>query len=172
MGFYYQYNIKADFGKIIYMKEINGLSLARAAAALIAGETDAVANMANIAALLWQYTPDINWAGFYILKEGQLVLGPFQGKPACVRITLGRGVCGTAAAKKQTFIVPDVHAFAGHIACDSASQSEIVVPVLKKDGSLFGVLDIDAPAKNRFGARDAEEFEKVAAVFAGSLQDL
>ena len=151
------------------MKNTTGLSLARAAAALIQGESDAVANMANLSALIWQHTPDINWAGFYILKDGELVLGPFQGKPACMRIAIGKGVCGTAAAKKQTIIVPDVHAFPGHIVCDSASKSEIVVPILKKDGTLFGVLDVDAPILNRFGPQEQKDFEELAAVFADTL---
>ena len=151
------------------MKDISALPLSRAAGALIQGESDAVANMANLAALIWQYTPDINWAGFYIFKEGQLVLGPFQGKPACVRIALGKGVCGTAAAQKQTIVVPDVHAFPGHIACDSASKSEIVVPIIKKDGALFGVLDVDAPILNRFGPREQEDFEELISIFADTL---
>jgi len=151
------------------MKNTNGLPLGCAAAALIQGENDIVANMANLSALIWQYTPDINWAGFYIFKEGQLVLGPFQGKPACVRIAVGKGVCGTAAAQKKTIIVPDVHAFPGHIVCDSASKSEIVVPILKKDGTLFGVLDVDAPILNRFGPQEQKDFEELAAVFADTL---
>jgi GAF domain-containing protein len=154
------------------MKQIKDLTLARAAAALIDGESDAVANMANIAALVWQRTSGINWAGFYIFKEGQLVLGPFQGGPACVRIAMGRGVCGAAAQSRQTVVVPDVHAFPSHIACDAASRSEIVVPIIKKDGGLYGVLDIDSPVLNRFTAQDRRDFEEVAAVFARSLQDL
>ena len=151
------------------MKNTNGLPLARAAAALIQGEGDTVANMANLASLIWQYTPDINWAGFYIFKEGQLVLGPFQGKPACVRIAMGKGVCGTAAAQKQTIIVPDVCAFPGHIACDSASKSEIVVPILRADGTLFGVLDVDAPIPSRFGPQEQKDFEELVKVFAETL---
>jgi L-methionine (R)-S-oxide reductase len=122
-------------------------------ASLLEGETDAVANLANAAALLYGSLPHINWAGFYVLRGGTLVLGPFQGKPACVRIELGKGVCGTAAARRETLIVPDVLAFPGHIACDAASRSEIVVPILDS-GALRGVLDVDAPEKGRFG--DAE----------------
>jgi len=155
--------------KELFMKNISDLPLARAAAALIEGEADTIANMANIAALIWQRVPDINWAGFYIFKDGMLVLGPFHGKPACARIALGKGVCGTAAGKKQTIVVPDVYAFAGHIVCDTASQSEIVIPILKKDGSLFGVLDIDAPVKNRFTPQDQKDFEELAAIFANTL---
>ena len=151
------------------MKDISDLTLAQAAAALIAGERDIVANMANLSALIWQYTHDINWAGFYIFKDGQLVLGPFQGKPACVRIALGKGVCGTAAAQKKTIVVPDVHAFPGHIACDAASKSEIVVPILRADGTLFGVLDVDAPILNRFGPQEQKDFEELVKVFADNL---
>jgi len=131
--------------------------------ALLHGERDAIANQANAAALLWQTLPDLNWAGFYRLLNGQLVLGPFQGKPACVRIPLGKGVCGTAAASRQTVLVPDVHAFPGHIACDAASRSEIVVPLIK-DGQLLGVLDLDSPKVNRFDAADQNGLEALAAV--------
>lgn len=144
----------------------SSLPMPEQARALLAGETDAVANMANLAALIFQQTPGINWAGFYILKDGELVLGPFQGKPACVRIKLGRGVCGTAAEKKETIVVPDVQQFPGHIACDAASKSEIVVPIIKKDGSLYGVLDIDSPSENRFGKEEKELFEELAKVFS------
>jgi GAF domain-containing protein len=141
------------------MKPFNqDLPLAKMAAALIEGEKDAVANMANIAAVIFNNTLNINWAGFYIFKEGQLVLGPFQGKPACIRIPLGSGVCGSAAQKKETIIVEDVHAFAGHIACDGASSSEIVVPIINGGGSLFGVLDIDSHVKNSFTDQDKETF--------------
>jgi GAF domain-containing protein len=140
-------------------------SLEKMAAAIIKGESDRVANMANIAAVIFNNTVNINWAGFYIFKEGRLVLGPFQGKPACIRIPLGKGVCGSAAQKKETFIVDDVHAFPGHIACDGASNSEIVVPIINGDGSLFGVLDIDSPVKNRFGAKEKDEFESLVKVF-------
>ena len=131
---------------------------------LLCGETDAVANMANTAALLFQTLSQLNWAGFYILRGNELVLGPFQGKPACVRIALGKGVCGTAAQKAQTLVVPDVHAFAGHIACDVASQSEIVIPIVY-NGSVRGVLDIDSPIRERFDNTDKLFLEKVVAIF-------
>jgi len=124
-------------------------------AALFAGERNGLANAANMAALLHQALPDLNWVGFYFLEGGELVLGPFQGKVACVRIAVGRGVCGTAAQRKDTVVVPDVHAFQGHIACDDASRSEIVVPLLK-DGRLLGVLDLDSPHLARFDQEDAD----------------
>jgi GAF domain-containing protein len=122
--------------------------------ALTADEPDAIANMANAAALLWQYLPDLNWAGFYRLLGDDLVLGPFQGKPACIRIAIGAGVCGAAAASRETQLVEDVHAFPGHIACDAASRSELVVPILH-EGRLLGVLDLDSPSPARFDAGDA-----------------
>ena len=128
--------------------------LIEAADALTAGEAEAIANMANVAALLWESLPDLNWAGFYWVKGGELVLGPFQGKPACVRIPVGRGVCGTAAARAAAVVVPDVHTFAGHIACDAASRSELVVPIVSH-GALVGVLDLDSPSPGRFDAEDA-----------------
>jgi len=131
---------------------------------LLAGETDVTANMANLAALVFNSLPNLNWAGFYVFKDGELVLGPFQGKPACVRIKIGRGVCGTAAAERKTIVVPDVHKFPGHIACDGASESEIVVPIIK-NGVLFGVLDIDSPVKNRFSPDDKKLFEDLAGIF-------
>lgn len=134
------------------------------ARALLEMERDTVANMANLSALLYHGMDNLNWAGFYILKEGTLVLGPFQGKPACVRIGMGKGVCGTAASTRQTQLVPDVHAFAGHIACDSASQSEIVVPLFCR-GKVWGVLDIDSPIKARFDETDRENLEKIARIF-------
>lgn len=118
-----------------------------------------IANLANAAALLWQILPDINWAGFYRMMDGQLVLGPFQGKPACICIPMGKGVCGTAAALDTVQRVADVHAFPGHIACDSASRSEIVVPI-HKDGRVWGVLDIDSPYENRFTAEDQAGLEQ------------
>ena len=136
-------------------------------AALLAGEQDLVANAANTAALLFDALPGINWAGFYFLKDGELVVGPFQGKPACVRIALGRGVCGTAAAQRRTLLVPDVHEFPGHIACDAASRSELVVPLLRGT-TLVGVLDIDSPTAARFDADDARGLEAVAAAFLAS----
>jgi L-methionine (R)-S-oxide reductase len=135
--------------------------------ALIAGEADMIANLANAAALLFNALPDINWAGFYLMKEGELVVGPFQGKPACVRIALGRGVCGTAAARRSTIIVPNVHEFPGHIACDSASNSEIVVPMIS-NGELLGVLDIDSPQFARFDAQDQAGLEKFVATLLGA----
>ncbi|HXK18740.1 MAG TPA: GAF domain-containing protein [Polyangiaceae bacterium] len=124
-------------------------------AGLFADEADGLANAANLAALLYEALPTLNWAGFYFLRGQELVLGPFQGKVACVRIGLGRGVCGTAAEQRQTIVVPDVHAFPGHIACDAASRSEIVVPLLK-EGMLLGVLDLDSPEPARFDQADAE----------------
>jgi GAF domain-containing protein len=134
------------------------------ARALLEGERDAVANAANLASLLYHTLPDLNWAGFYWLRDGGLVLGPFQGKPACVRIALGKGVCGTAAAGRRTVVVKDVHDFPGHIACDSASESEIVVPVLA-GGRLAGVLDLDSPRRARFDEEDARGLEAVVAAF-------
>lgn len=131
--------------------------------ALVEGEEDIIANLSNASALLNQFLEDINWVGFYLLKEDQLVLGPFQGLPACVRIPLGRGVCGTAAEKKETLRIADVHQFPGHIACDAASNSEIVVPLVS-DGKVIGVLDIDSPSNNRFTELDQaflEEFVDV-----------
>jgi L-methionine (R)-S-oxide reductase len=123
-------------------------------AAVFAGERNGLANTANMAALLYQGLPELNWAGFYFMRGGELVLGPFQGKVACVRIALGRGVCGTAAQRRETVVVPDVHAFPGHIACDPASRSEIVVPLIQ-GGDLVGVLDVDSPGKGRFDQDDA-----------------
>jgi GAF domain-containing protein len=123
-------------------------------AALLEGERDGLANAANMAALIFQSLPDLNWAGFYFLRGGELVLGPFQGKVACGRIALGKGVCGTAAGRRETVVVPDVQAFPGHIACDPMSRSEIVVPVLQ-GGDLLGVLDVDSPLTARFDADDA-----------------
>jgi GAF domain-containing protein len=126
--------------------------------AVFSGERDGLANTANMAALLHQALPGLNWTGFYFLRGGELVLGPFQGKVACVRITLGRGVCGTAARQQKTIVVPDVHEFPGHIACDSASRSEIVVPLIR-DGRLLGVLDLDSPLPARFDKDDAAGLE-------------
>jgi L-methionine (R)-S-oxide reductase len=124
-------------------------------AALFADERDGLANSANLAALLYQLLPDLNWAGFYFLRGEELVLGPFQGRVACVRIALGRGVCGTAARERRTIVVPDVHGFPGHIACDAASRSEIVVPLIA-GGHLLGVLDLDSPREARFDQADAD----------------
>lgn len=133
-------------------------------AALIAGEPDFIANAANMAALLYHGLTQLNWAGFYFLKSGELVLGPFQGKPACVRIAIGRGVCGTAAVRRESVLVADVEAFPGHIACDAASRSELVVPLLK-DGALLGVLDLDAPIPARFDEADRRGCENLVRTF-------
>ena len=134
------------------------------ARALVAGEPDRVANAANIAALIFHALPRINWAGFYFLQHGELVLGPFQGKPACVRIPVGRGVCGTAVAEARSQLVADVHAFPGHIACDAASRAEVVVPLRDADGHIYGVLDIDSPEPGRFDAEDLAGLERLARV--------
>jgi L-methionine (R)-S-oxide reductase len=137
-------------------------------AALLEGEADGLANTANMAALLYEALPDLNWAGFYFMRGGQLLLGPFQGKVACVRIALERGVCGTAARERRIVIVPDVHAFPGHIACDAASRSEIVVPLLLQ-GKLLGVLDLDSPVPERFDRVDADGLgSAVQLLLAGS----
>ena len=142
--------------------------LAASAAALVAGEPDKVANMANLAALIWQYVPQLNWAGFYRVVDGALVLGPFQGKPACLRIPFGQGVCGTAAASGATQLVADVHAFPGHIACDGASRSELVVPVLRA-GAVVAVIDLDSPVLARFDTEDARGIEALAASIAQAV---
>ena len=142
--------------------------LARDLTALLSGERDLIANAANTAALIYDALPGLNWVGFYLYKSGELVLGPFQGKPACVRIGMGKGVCGTAAARRETVLVEDVHAFPGHIACDSASNSEIVVPLVR-GSELLGVLDIDSPQHARFGASDAAGIEALAKIFLESL---
>jgi GAF domain-containing protein len=148
-------------------KQQRYVDLQRTLSALLAGERDFIANLANTAALLWQELPDINWAGFYLLKGNELVLGPFQGKPACVRIAMGKGVCGSSAQRQQSIVVPNVHEFAGHIACDTASNSEIVVPLIK-DKTLLGVLDIDSPLLNRFDAADLEGLETIATILLTS----
>ncbi|HWP52633.1 MAG TPA: GAF domain-containing protein [Pyrinomonadaceae bacterium] len=141
--------------------------LAGQLSSLLAGERDLIANVANFSSLVFQTLPDLNWAGFYFAKDGELVLGPFQGKPACVRIKLGQGVCGAGAAKCETVIVPNVHEFPGHIACDSASNSEIVVPLLK-DSRLIGVLDLDSPSFERFDDQDAEGLENLVRILLES----
>ena len=138
--------------------------LAREARGLFAGERDRVANAANLAALIWHGLPDLNWAGFYFVKGGELVLGPFQGRPACVRIAMGKGVCGTAAAGARTVLVPDVHRFPGHIACDTASNSELVVPLLAAS-RVIGVLDLDSPLLSRFDEADAAGIETLARIW-------
>ena len=141
--------------------------LLQQARALFEGERDALANSANLAALIYHSLPELNWAGFYWMKGGELVLGPFQGKPACVRIAIGKGVCGTAAQSRRTIVVADVDAFAGHIACDSASRSEIVVPIVRA-GQVLGVLDVDSPVLSRFDTEDQRGLEAIVAAFVAS----
>lgn len=143
--------------------------LASALEGLVAGEADGIANMANAASLIWETLPDINWVGFYRNVGGELVVGPFQGRPACVRIPFGSGVCGVAAATRQVQRVEDVHAFPGHIACDSASNSEIVVPIVGADGELLGVLDIDSPKHARFDAEDEAGVVRLAEIMARAI---
>ncbi len=135
--------------------------------ALLAGERDAIANIANMASLLFYSLPDLNWVGFYLLKNNELVLGPFQGKPACVRIGLGSGVCGTAAKRRETIMVDNVHDFPDHIACDSASNSEIVVPIVAGE-QLIGVLDLDSPSLSRFDEEDAAGLNELVEMFVSS----
>ena len=142
--------------------------LIAAADALTADEPDQTANMANVAALLWEYLPDVNWTGFYRMIGGELVLGPFQGKVACIRIAVGAGVCGAAAALRETQLVEDVHAFPGHIACDAASRSELVVPIVSGN-ALVGVLDLDSPIPARFDAEDAAGCEALVALIASRV---
>ena len=143
-------------------------NLAAQLRSLLEGERDFIANAANFSALLYHSLPDLNWAGFYLLKDGELVLGPFQGKPACVRIALGKGVCGTAAAQRQTILVDNVHDFPGHIACDSASNSEIVVPIIKHE-HLIGVVDLDSPSFGRFDEEDARGLNELVEIFVDSI---
>ena len=140
--------------------------LAAQLAALLAGETDRIANAANMAALIYHGLPDLNWAGFYFRQDSELVLGPFQGKPACVRIPLGKGVCGTAALRGAAVLVPDVHEFPGHIACDPGSRSELVVPLIEA-GEVSGVLDLDSPLVGRFDELDQAGCERLVALFVG-----
>lgn len=142
--------------------------LVGAAAALTEGERDGIANMANVAALIWQLVPGLNWAGFYRAVEGELVLGPFCGKPACIRIPFGQGVCGAAAASGRSQLVGDVFAFPGHIACDAASRSELVVPVLR-DGAVIAVIDLDAPIQDRFDSDDQAGIEALAEMLAARI---
>lgn len=142
--------------------------LASALQGLVTGEPDAIANMANAAALIWETLPDLNWAGFYRNVGGELVLGPFQGRPACIRIKFGEGVCGVAAETRQVQRIDDVHAFPGHIACDSASNSELVVPIIR-DGELIGVLDLDSPKHARFTEEDEVGVVKFAGILAKVL---
>ena len=150
------------------MENIDYGSLCQNLRALTEGVAYEVANLANASALLWQELPKINWAGFYLMEDGALVLGPFQGKPACIRIPVGKGVCGTAAAERKTQLVPDVHAFPGHIACDCASRSEIVVPIYK-NGEIYGVLDIDSPYQGRFTEEDRVGLERFVGILEESL---
>lgn len=158
----YEFRIDTSSKADLYRDVLSALD------ALTATEPDPVANMANAAALIWEYLPDLNWAGFYRLIGNELVLGPFQGKVACIRIALGKGVCGTAASTLQTQIVADVHAFPGHIACDAASASELVVPIVR-NGRLAAVLDLDSPETGRFDAEDAAGCEALAEMLADRI---
>lgn len=142
--------------------------LHNAAEGLTSGESDGVANMANVAALLWEFLDEVNWTGFYRSVDGELVLGPFVGRPACIRIPFGTGVCGAAAESRATQLVPDVHAFPGHIACDGDTKSELVVPVIR-DGDVVAVIDLDSPAAARFDAEDAAGIERLAALLADRI---
>jgi GAF domain-containing protein len=160
-----------EFGHDAASKSAGYAQLDAALAALLAGEYDLIANLANTSALLFTTLPQLNWAGFYLLRSpDELVLGPFQGKPACVRIALGRGVCGTAAATRRTVLVPNVHEFPGHIACDSASNSEIVLPLINNNGELLGVLDLDSPVLERFDAIDQEGLERIVRTLLATLR--
>ena len=154
-------------------KAADSAQLAEELRGLLSGESDFVANAANTSALIFDALPDLNWVGFYFLKGDELVVGPFQGKPACVRIALGKGVCGTAAVERRTIVVPDVDAFPGHIACDGASRSEIVVPLIA-GRELLGVLDLDSPCLARFDEADARGLQRLAATFLDHvrLEDL
>ena len=159
----YEFNIDSTAPKFQLYRE-----LLRSADVLTTDEDDAVANMANVSALLWQFIPDVNWTGFYRVVGDELVLGPFQGKPACIRIALGEGVCGAAAASGETQLVADVHSFPGHIACDANSRSELVVPV-KRGGEVVAVIDIDSPSAARFDADDAAGMEALAALLSNRI---
>ena len=159
------YDFKPDAG--VAKSELYADLLA-AADGLTAGESDAVANMANVASLLWEYLPEVNWTGFYRVVGDELVLGPFAGRPACIRIPFGQGVCGAAAARGETQRVADVHAFPGHIACDAASRSELVVPV-KRDGRVIAVIDLDSPLPARFDDDDAKGIEALAALLENRI---
>ena len=142
--------------------------LASQVSSLLAGERDLIANAANFTSLVFNTLPDLNWTGFYFVRDGELVLGPFQGKPACVRMRFGQGVCGTAAARREIVIVPNVHEFPGHIACDAASNSEIVVPLFK-DSQVIGVLDLDSPLLSRFDEADAGGLEHLVGIFLSAV---
>jgi L-methionine (R)-S-oxide reductase len=158
----YQFDIAGDDKAALYRDLLSALD------GLTADEPDAIANMANAAALIWQFVPDLNWAGFYRAMGEELVLGPFQGKTACIRIPFGAGVCGTAAATRTSQLVADVHAFPGHIACDAASASELVVPVIV-DGHVIGVLDLDSPTPGRFDADDQKGCEALMALLGSRI---
>lgn len=144
--------------------------LQRQLESLLEGETHWLANLANTSALLFSELEALNWVGFYLREGSELVLGPFQGKPACVRIPLGKGVCGTAAVKREVIVVPDVHAFPGHIACDAASRSELVIPMITPEGQLLGVLDLDSPVLNRFTTEDAQGLSKAVEFLIGACK--
>ena len=159
----YEFSIDTNAPKSDMYRE-----LVKSADALTSGETDGVANMSNIAALLWEFLPDVNWTGFYRVVDGELVLGPFQGKTACIRIPFGRGVCGAAAQTGETQLVEDVHAFPGHIACDANSASELVVPVMR-DGQVIAVVDLDSPSRGRFDDDDALGIQSLVAVIADRI---
>lgn len=148
----------------------NYQALQSQAESLLSGEKNPIANAANLSALLFNELPQLNWAGFYFVEDGELVVGPFQGLPACVRIPIGKGVCGTAAASREIQRVADVHAFDGHIACDAASESEIVLPLIK-DGEVIGVLDIDSPIKDRFNADDEAGLARIAEIYIDSISN-
>jgi GAF domain-containing protein len=159
----YEFSIDTNAPKSEMYRE-----LVKSADALTSGESDGVANMSNIAALLWEFLPNVNWTGFYRVVDGELVLGPFQGKAACIRIPFGRGVCGAAAQTGETQLVEDVHAFPGHIACDANSASELVVPVMR-DGHVIAVVDLDSPSRGRFDDDDALGIESLVAVIADRI---
>lgn len=158
----YSFDIDASSKTALYADLLSAID------AITRDEPDAIANMANVAALIWDAVPDLNWAGFYRLLGDTLILGPFQGKAACIRIPIGKGVCGAAAERKTTQLVRDVHAFPGHIACDAASQSELVVPILFQ-GQLIAVLDLDSPLSARFDEEDQRGFEAICALIAPRL---
>lgn len=160
----FTWNLPAGAGKNESYAE-----LAAVAEGLLSGEPDRIANAANFSALLYHALPDLNWCGFYFFDGRELVVGPFQGRPACVRIPIGKGVCGAAAATRATQRVDDVHAFPGHIACDAASRSELVVPLVDSAGNLIGVLDLDSPSPARFDADDQTGLERLAAVFMAAI---
>jgi len=159
----YEFSIDTNAPKSEMYRE-----LVKSADALTNGETDGVANMSNIAALLWEFLPDVNWTGFYRVLDGELVLGPFQGKAACIRIPFGRGVCGAAAQTGETQLVEDVHAFPGHIACDANSASELVVPVMR-GGQVIAVVDLDSPSRGRFDHDDALGIQSLVAIIADRI---